>query len=354
MAKTSVFVLTCERPQDLTRCLKSVFSQSIKADEVVVVNNGNDFKTDKILSKYPVKIIKDSTKRLSYLFNLGWRSCKNEIIAFIADDAQADKKWLENIIATLQRYPKAGAVSGPVISTCFPAGEMHRLYLVSRKNWFYKFLAWPYLHLVLEDKVLLPGILCQSGAYTIGAGLKQSRRYKEMEVDLLTTTSMGIRKSALQKIKGFDENFCFNHADGDLFVRLKKAEYQLIFNPKIEVYHFVRLGPSRNPFFIGRDTGYFLAKDIRPQTFTGWVGYIYNICFLNLYWIYKAMETKKISQLKGISGFLRGLWDFLGIINKQVCFTKKRSLLFASLIKGPHPRGKPQGIRPLKNKNEKK
>jgi len=315
MAKTSVFVLTCQRPKDLKRCLDSLLGQSIKPSEIVVVNNGQDQETLDLLKKYPVRVIDDSTKRLSYLFNLGWRNCQNEIIAFIADDAKADKKWLENILTTLQRYPKAAAVSGPVISTCYPAGEMHRLYLVSRKNWFYKALAWPYLHFVLEDKVLLPGILCQSGAYTIGAGLKKSRRYKEMEVDLLTTTSMGIRKSALQKIKGFDENFCFNHADGDLFVRLKKAKYQLIFNPKIEVYHFVRLGPSRNSFFIGRDTGYFLAKDIRPQTFAGWIGYIYNICFLKFYWVYKAISTKQLKQLSGITGFIKGLWDFL-IVNK--------------------------------------
>jgi len=315
--KTSVFVLTWERPNDLKKCLDALNRQSLKPDEIVVVNNGTDQKTDNLSRKYQVKVIKDRTKKLSYLFNLGWRACQNEIIGFIADDARPENQWLEKIVEALEKHKDAAAVSGPVISTCFPAGEMHRLYLASQKNWFFKALAWPYLHFVLENKVLLPGILCQSGAYTIGAGLEESKKYEEMEVDLLTTTSMGIRKSALKKVKGFDENFYFNHADGDLFVRLKEAGYKLIFNPEIVVWHNVRFSSSRNPFFIGRDSAYFLLKDIRPKTVTGWLGYPFNICFLNLYWIYKALETKEISQLKGLLGFLRGLWDFLVVINKD-------------------------------------
>jgi len=97
---------------------------------------------------------------------------------------------------------------------------------------------------------------------------------------------------------------------GDLFVRLKEAGYKLIFNPEIVVWHNVRFSSSRNPFFIGRDSAYFLLKDIRPKTVTGWLGYLFNICFLNFYWIYKAIACRQITQLNGILGFTKGIWDY--------------------------------------------
>lgn len=310
--KVSVFVLTRERPLDLKKCLTSILRQTKKADEIVVVNNGSDQATAELLKKYKVKIIDDSLRRLSHLFEVGWRSCQNEIIAFCADDTTAEKNWLENIEKVFQKYPNAAVVHGPTISTCYPAGEMHRLWLVSQKNWFLRFLTYPYFYFVYENEnILLPGKLFESGAYSLGAGLKESKNFPEQEIDLATTTNMGIKKSALRRINGFDQSFCFNHADGDLFIRIKKAGYKIIFNPEMVIFHHVRPGPSRAPFFIGRDTAYFLLKDIRPKTVRGWLGYFLNILFLNFYWLYAAIHNRQLKQLTGISGFLKGIWDYL-------------------------------------------
>lgn len=310
--KISVFVLTRERPTDLKKCLDSILKQTKKAEEIVVVNNGSDETTAKLLKKYNVKVVDDSLQRLSHLFDVGWKNCRNEIIAFCADDTTADKKWLENIEKVFQRHPTAGVVHGPTISTCYPAGEMHRLWLLSQSNWLIKIITWPYFYFVYEnEKILLPGKLFQSGAYSLGAGLKESKKYPEQEIDLATTTNMGIKKATLKKIKGFDQDFCFNHADGDLFVRIKKAGYKIIFNPEIIIHHHVRPGPSRAPFFIGRDTAYFLLKDIRPKTLRGWIGYFSNILFLNSYWFYAAIRNRQFKQLTGISGFFKGIWDYV-------------------------------------------
>ncbi len=301
------------RDFDLSRCVDSILKQTYKNYKVFIIENyKDDSKIKPLVQKYKkeieLNVLLDPTKRLSFLFNLGWKSTDTELIAFIADDAEADPQWLEAIYNELKNDENVGVVSGPVVSTCFPAGNMHALYLSSRKNSFLKVLAWPYLHFAMEDKVLLPGNFFESGAYSIGAGLKESKKYKRQEIDLATTTSMGIRRSVLEKVGGFDERFNFNHADGDLFIRIKNAGYKIIFNPKVSSLHHVRLGPSRNAYFIGKDTGIFFKKHLfNKKSINGYLGFILNILMLNFYWVYAAIKNKDLSQLKGTSGFWQGI-----------------------------------------------
>ena len=304
----TIFILTCNRPNDLKKAILSVKNQvSEKIDvDILVVDNGEDEKTKEISVELGARYTKDTKRKLSHLFNVGWKNAKSEIIGYLADDAEAQSGWLENILDTFERYPQSGAVNGPVISTCYPSGEMHRLFLIQDKNTFLKILLRPYFYFVYDINPYEPGRLCDSGAYTFGAAIEKSKYYPEQKIDLLTTTSMGIKKSALEKIGGFNENFMFNHADGDLFVRLKRAGYELIFNPKIISHHHVRLGPSRSPYMIGRDSAIFLIRDVKPQTLRGTIGWFLNIFVLNLYWIYNAIRVKQLKQLSGIMGFING------------------------------------------------
>lgn len=314
MNKASVIINTYPRlgrKQDLIRCFNSIERQSYKSFKLIVVENSDDnLDIRSILKSYikvmDIKVVVNPVKRLSTLFNLGWREAKTEIIAFLADDTEADGDWLKNIVSELSLKNDVGAVSGPVISNCFPTGEMHRLYLNVHKNILTKLLISPYIYFAMDNSPALPGKYFKSGAYSFGSALPESVNWKRQEIDLLTTTSMGIRKSALENLGGFDERFNFNHADGDLFLRLKDAKYKLVFNPNIVVKHFVRIGPSRNAYFIGKDTGIFHRKHLRPNSIKSVIGAVANIAVLNIYWLYSAIHRRDLSQLKGISGYIEG------------------------------------------------
>ena len=300
-----------KRDSDLIRCLDSIFAQSYKDFSVVVVENfentsevckvTNNYSADKLL------VICDAKKRLSYLFNVGWCVAKTEFVAFLADDAEACDGWLENIVKELKQNPEVGVATGPLPSQCYPVGEMHRLYLASQRNWFLRLAAWPYLTWVCEGNILKPGYLFESGAYSLGTALSESVTFDRQEIDLATTTSMGMRRDLLKKLGGFDERFNFNHADGDLFIRVTHAGYKIIFNPKICAKHYLRLGPSRNAYFIGKDTGLFYRKNIRPKSVHGLGGALLNVGVLNLYWVYSAIRLRDVRQLRGIVGFFEGL-----------------------------------------------
>lgn len=309
-SRVSVLVFTCNRDEDLKRCLDALRQQTHKNFELIVVDNSSTDSTSQLLKEYPAKVIRNNTKKLSYLFNLGWHNASQEIIAYLADDVETDPEWLRNIVDTFQKFPEAGAVSGPLIST--KKQEMHLLYEAAQNAKFLKFFAKIYENIIMEGKLFEPGRLCQSGAYSMGAGLPICLKIKEpIEVDLLTTSSMGIRKKVLRELSGFDEHFYFNHADGDFFIRMKKAGYKLIFHPKVKALHHVRSGPSRYPYYIGRDTAYFLMKDIRPRTISGWFRFLLNVIFFNGYWFYKAIQVRDIKQLNGFFGFFFGVLQYL-------------------------------------------
>lgn len=321
MSKISVIVNTVDRVEDLKRCLDSVLAQNFRDFETVVVNNGTGAETKNLLEQRGIefhslglkfKIVENTTKKLSFLFNLGWKNSDpaSEYLAYLADDTEADIQYLSSAISYLDLHPEAAAVSGPVLSTSNPPGEMNYLYDLANKNFLTKFLLKIYEYFVMENRLFDPGHWCESGAFTLGAGIYQPEIKEPIEVDLLTSTSMVIRRPALEKAGGFDENFLFNHADGDLFIRLKKLGYKLVFHPLVKVWHHMRFGPTRYPQILGRDTAFYYLKNVRPKSLRGWVGAVMNVSVFITYFIFKALQTKNLNQLRGISGFFKGVLEF--------------------------------------------
>jgi GT2 family glycosyltransferase len=279
--------------------------QTYKNFEIIVVDNASTDDTPMLIKAYRVRVVRDETKRLSYLFNLGWRNARGKIVVYIADDAEASPTWLENIIKSFEIFKDAGAVGGLGKDVVDP--EMIRLYRQSGGSKILSFLASVYRVVVTENKLFHRGLFFESGAFSIGVG---STLTEPISVDVLSTTNVGIKRDILERMKGFDENFYFNHADGDLFLRIKKHGYKLIFNPAARVVHHLRFGPSRDPFFIARDTAYFYMKHVRPRRLSSFLRFLVNVTFLNSYWFYKAFKTKQLRYLKGIPAFVRGVIDY--------------------------------------------
>ncbi len=328
MIKVSVIVNTVDRPEDLRRCLLSVLDQSFRDFEIVVVNNGLGSETEKLLEELkaksgdlniPFKIISDKTKKLSYLFNIGWRNAnlQSVYLAYCADDTEANKDWLKYAVEYLDNDAGCGAVSGPMLSTTNPPGEMFYLRDLAQKNIFTRIFLRLYEYFVMEDRTMDPGFWPQSGAFTMGAGIPLPHIKEPIEVDLLTSGNMVATRKSMEAVSGFDENFYFNHADGDLFIRLKRAGYKLIFHPRVKVLHHMRFGPTRYPWFLGRDTAFYYLKDVRPKSLRGWIGAFMNLIVFNSYFIFKALQLRKTSYLRGISGFFHGLYDFFATASRE-------------------------------------
>jgi glycosyltransferase involved in cell wall biosynthesis len=118
--KASVIVCTYNRSKLLSENLKSLIGQDFNEPfEIIVVDNNSSDNTRQVvreLAKAPPKKIIYSVEEkqgLSHARNKGIDLAGGEIIAFIDDDAIADKSWLSNLVSVYED-PNVGCAGGRV------------------------------------------------------------------------------------------------------------------------------------------------------------------------------------------------------------------------------------------------
>ena len=92
----SVIVTTHNRKDMLSGLLESCFSQTCKPFEIIVVDNAStDGTFDFLKTRFSgrIKIVKEEKKGHSYARNRGVETAGGDVLAFIDDDAIADKDW---------------------------------------------------------------------------------------------------------------------------------------------------------------------------------------------------------------------------------------------------------------------
>ena len=123
MVKLSVVVCTYNRCQLLKTCLDSLVNQALPRSEyeTIVIDNNSTDDTQKLVQEYysnikNIKLIKEENQGLSHARNRGWREASGMYVAFIDDDAKADKNWAERVILSFQEVkPSPDVVGGKII-----------------------------------------------------------------------------------------------------------------------------------------------------------------------------------------------------------------------------------------------
>ena len=304
--RVSVVIPTRNRADDLLRCLDSLMKQNASPDEICIIDNGSTDGTLAMLERYPVRVLCAPGVALSRLFNLGWQSTHAEFVAYLNDDTEVVPEWLGRIEQTFAEFPQAAVVGGPTVA--MREQEIYRTYQALIRTRGLAWLARFYDNFIHEGRLFDVGEYSEGGAYSIGGSLREClKRTQPYPVTLLSITNMVIRRTALEAMGGFDESFHYAHIDGDLFLRLRKAGYILVFDPKAVAWHYVNpTGLTRSAYVLGRDLAHLYRKHPPPHSATGWLRFSANIVFLNLFWIYKALTTRRLGALAGINGFVAG------------------------------------------------
>ena len=122
MPEISVAVCTYNRTDVLPKCLESLADQTISAEffEVMIIDNNSTDDTKKIALDFCTKhanfkYIFEEKQGLSQARNRAINEARGEYLAYIDDDAIADKKWVESILNCFTQTD-ADVVGGPVKS----------------------------------------------------------------------------------------------------------------------------------------------------------------------------------------------------------------------------------------------
>ena len=189
--------------ESVEKCLELDYSKY----EIIVLPDeifsfGNKFQDEKI-SIVPTGFISPPEKR-----DVGIKTAKGEIIAFLDDDALPTKNWITNAIIHFEDEGVA-AVGGPAVT---PASDN--------------------LNQIASGAVYSSWLV---------AGINNYRYipYKVREVDDYPSCNLFVRKEVLDEIEGFNTKF-WPGEDTILCLKIKLINKKIIYDPSVVVFHHRR------------------------------------------------------------------------------------------------------------------
>jgi len=209
--RVSIILLTYNNNKDLAECIPSIFNQTYKDFELMIIDNGStDGTIEFIKTNYPeIKLI-ETNSNLGYAGgnNIGFRHAKGDYIVVINPDTFVDPNWLVNLIKPLEEDPHIG-ITNPK---------------------------------VLEYNDRDHGSCGNTSHYTglhFPRGLEKSAATftKPEIVSAISGCSFAIRREVLSRLKGFDPDYFLYLEDSDLSLRARLAGYDIMFTPESIVYH---------------------------------------------------------------------------------------------------------------------
>jgi glycosyltransferase involved in cell wall biosynthesis len=190
----SVVLLTKNSAKTVRKTLESIFNQTRKPDEVVVVDGNSTDGTLDIVKQYPIKLVTEPGLGFGYARNLGVQNAGGDIIAFIDSDCYAEPDWIEK---TLRHFdnPEIAGVSGPTK-------------LWNTESMVARFLA------IVGGRVRMPE--------------------KEFFMKIAPTMNLAVRKTAVTDVEGFDETLARGE-DTELTYNITKR-YKILYDPEAIVW----------------------------------------------------------------------------------------------------------------------
>jgi GT2 family glycosyltransferase len=292
----------------LSPCLGSLREQYFRDFETILVDNGSTDGSVAFVSRnFPeVRVLTLSANRgFSAAVNAGIRASRAEYVALLNNDTETDPRWLEALVGAADAHTEAGFFASKLVD--------------------------------FDDRRMLDGagdVLRRSGLpYRLGHGEPDRGQYDEAAFVFGACAGAAMyRRSMLDDIGLFDEDFFANCEDGDLSFRAQLAGYRCLYVPESVVYHVgsatfgkrsptaVRLG-TRNSLCL-------LVKNLPAPLVPGFLPFVIAGQLSRL--VVTASTSTLVAHLEGLSGALR----LLPLMLKKRREIHKRRQVPVEYIKG--------------------
>jgi glycosyltransferase involved in cell wall biosynthesis len=190
----SIVIPTLNEGAYIERCLKAVSELDYPKDRltVTVVDSGSKDETVSKARKFGALIYQIEPKTISSSRNLGAEKSSSDIIAFLDADCVVSPDWLKKAVTHFQNANNVAVGSYPSV-------------LANEANALQQLLA-----------KVARGTTCR-------------------KTDWLPSANFIVRRSAFERVSGFDENLT-TCEDADIGYRLKSVG-EMIWDPSVTVYH---------------------------------------------------------------------------------------------------------------------
>jgi len=282
----TISVIICtygkERFNDVLDATKSVLNQTYSNYEIIIVIDKNRQLYEKYKMALPldIKLLESERPGLSHARNLGVQNANGHIIAFLDDDAIADKDWLKNMLANYEDTRVVGV-----------GGYVEPKWNGIKPLWFPEELYW-----------------------TIGCTHKGAPKKKGV-VRNVFGCNMSFRRRAFEKVGLFREEIgrvgkkLLAGEETEISIRILSniPNSKIIYDPAIKVYHKVPKERQTITYILKRSYYEGLSKALikkklkgnRLTTESGYIRYIlYNSIPNRIKNIFKF--NKPITNIKQI------------------------------------------------------
>jgi GT2 family glycosyltransferase len=240
--RITVIVCTFNGRRTIRQCLASLTALDYPDYEVIVIDDGSTDGTAEIVAQFPCRAILQANLGLSTARNAGLNAATGEIVAYIDDDAFADRHWLRFLALAFRRSNHV-SVGGPNIA---PQEDLTAAAVARSPG--------SPCHVMLSDDVAehIPGC------------------------------NMAFRRDALMAIGGFDPQFRVAGDDVDICWQIQQRGGTIGFAPAALVWHRRRnsvLGFWRQQAGYGKAESLLAAKWPEKYNLLGhitWSGWIYG------------------------------------------------------------------------------
>jgi N-acetylglucosaminyl-diphospho-decaprenol L-rhamnosyltransferase len=229
-------VVTYEAGPRLTACVQSVLADTSAGPvDVVVVDNGStDGSVDALRAAVPDVRVVRAPGNVGYAraANLGIAATRAPIVAVINSDTVLEPGAAQTLVHRLDREARLGAV-GPQLrnldGSAYPSART------------------------------LPSVRVAVGHALLGLWNPENRysaEYRQLDadpatprlVDVVSGAAIWLRRSALDEIGGWDERFFMYLEDTDLCWRLRRAGWDVAYEPAAVVHHEQGASTAQQPY----------------------------------------------------------------------------------------------------------
>lgn len=217
----SILIPNKDQKESLKKCLDSIFKKSTYTNyEIIIVENNSKeqetFAYYKELEKLPrVRVVYwPDTFNYSAINNFGEKEARGDFLLFLNNDVEViNPRWLEEMLGNCQRK-EVGIVGA-------------KLY-------------YP------DDTIQHAGTIIGIGGIAGHAFLNMPRSRTgylhkaslQMNLSAVTAACMMMKRSVFEEIGGFEEKLAVAFNDVDLCLRTVQAGYLVVYNPRVELYHY--------------------------------------------------------------------------------------------------------------------